>query len=177
MEVFDGMTEMVRSKISNRSLKLFTLSGIYHATKILLSQKQGAPFAEKLASATAVLDRGGEQYPRLGPRQEARSQPGGAARDVRPLPCDRPLGTGPGGAIPSRDRSIEMAQAIGTAPETRLVKVEHAALGGKSHDRRPAVQVEHEYLADGKRHQAAVEVAAHGEEQEAEERLKAQGAS
>ena len=41
MDVFDGMTEMVRSKISNRSLKLFTLSGIYHATEILLSQKQG----------------------------------------------------------------------------------------------------------------------------------------
>ena len=52
VEVFEGMTEMVRSKISNRSLKLFTFSGIYHATKILLSQKQGTPFAEKLASAT-----------------------------------------------------------------------------------------------------------------------------
>ena len=52
VDVFEGMTEMVRSKISNRSLKLFTLSGIYHATKILLSQKQAMPFAEKLASAT-----------------------------------------------------------------------------------------------------------------------------
>jgi DNA sulfur modification protein DndB len=52
VDVFDGMTEMVRSKISNRSIKLFTLSGIYHATKMLLSQTQGAAFAEKLASAT-----------------------------------------------------------------------------------------------------------------------------
>ena len=52
VEVFEGMTEMARSKISNRSLKLFTLSGIYHATKILLSQKQGVPFADKLALAT-----------------------------------------------------------------------------------------------------------------------------
>jgi len=52
VDVFEGMTEMVRSKISNRSLKLFTLSGIYHATKILLSQKQATPFAGKLASAT-----------------------------------------------------------------------------------------------------------------------------
>jgi DNA sulfur modification protein DndB len=52
VDVFEGMTEMVRSKISNRSLKLFTLSGIYHATKILLSQKQARPFAEKLALAT-----------------------------------------------------------------------------------------------------------------------------
>jgi DNA sulfur modification protein DndB len=52
VEVFEGMTEMARSKISNRSLKLFTFSGIYHGTKILLSQKQGMPFAEKIASAT-----------------------------------------------------------------------------------------------------------------------------
>jgi DNA sulfur modification protein DndB len=50
--VFVGMTEMARSKISNRSLKLFTFSGIYHATKILLSHNQGMPFAEKIASAT-----------------------------------------------------------------------------------------------------------------------------
>jgi DNA sulfur modification protein DndB len=52
VDVFEGMTEMVRSKISNRSLKLFTFSGIYHATQILLSQQEGIPFAEKLASAT-----------------------------------------------------------------------------------------------------------------------------
>jgi DNA sulfur modification protein DndB len=52
VSAFDGMTEMVRSKISNRSLKLFTLSGIYHATEILLSQKRQAPFAEQLALAT-----------------------------------------------------------------------------------------------------------------------------
>jgi DNA sulfur modification protein DndB len=52
VDVFEGMTEMVRSKISNRSLKLFTLSGIYHATKTLLSEKQGIAFAEKLVSAT-----------------------------------------------------------------------------------------------------------------------------
>jgi DNA sulfur modification protein DndB len=53
VDVFDGMTEMVRSKISNRSLKLFTLSAIYHATKILLSHNQRNPFSERLALATA----------------------------------------------------------------------------------------------------------------------------
>ena len=36
VDAFEGMTETVRSTISNRSLKLFTLSGIYHATGILL---------------------------------------------------------------------------------------------------------------------------------------------
>jgi DNA sulfur modification protein DndB len=52
VDVFEGMTELVRSKISNRSLKLFTLSGIYHATRILLPQKQGMPFTQKLQLAT-----------------------------------------------------------------------------------------------------------------------------
>lgn len=34
--VFNGLTETERSTISNRSIKLFTLSGIYHATQTLL---------------------------------------------------------------------------------------------------------------------------------------------
>jgi DNA sulfur modification protein DndB len=51
VDAFEGMTEMVRSKISNRSLKLFTLSGIYHATRILLSHSPKAPFAAKLELA------------------------------------------------------------------------------------------------------------------------------
>lgn len=34
--VFNGLTETERSTISNRSIKLFTLSGIYHATQSLL---------------------------------------------------------------------------------------------------------------------------------------------
>jgi len=35
--VFDGLVETERSTISNRSIKLFTLSGLYHATQTLLS--------------------------------------------------------------------------------------------------------------------------------------------
>lgn len=35
--VFNGSVESEKSKISNRSSALFTLSGLYHATKILLS--------------------------------------------------------------------------------------------------------------------------------------------
>ncbi len=37
---FKGMTEMERSSIANRSLKLFTLSGIYYATGALIRKKQ-----------------------------------------------------------------------------------------------------------------------------------------
>jgi DNA sulfur modification protein DndB len=49
--VFAELTEMVRSKISNRSLKLFTLSGIYHATSSLLAGRQEESFSAKLTLA------------------------------------------------------------------------------------------------------------------------------
>ncbi len=37
VDVFSGLTEMERSTISNRSIKLFTLSGIHNATQSLLT--------------------------------------------------------------------------------------------------------------------------------------------
>ncbi len=74
VDVFEGMTEMVRSKISNRSLKLFTLSGIYHATKILLSQKQRTPFAEKLAAATDFWTEVARNIPDWGRARDVRSR-------------------------------------------------------------------------------------------------------
>lgn len=52
VDAFQGMTETTRSKISNRSLKLFTLSGIYHATGALLAPRNKAPLIEKLDLAT-----------------------------------------------------------------------------------------------------------------------------
>lgn len=38
---FKGLTELERTTIPNRSIKLFTLSGIYYATGALLNKKQG----------------------------------------------------------------------------------------------------------------------------------------
>ena len=49
--VFSDMTETTRSTISNRSLKLFTLSAIYHATEILLSGMREDPHAKRVALA------------------------------------------------------------------------------------------------------------------------------
>lgn len=63
VDAFEGMTEMVRSKISNRSLKLFTLSGIYHATRVLLAQSQELPFAQKLDLATEFWAEVSSQIP------------------------------------------------------------------------------------------------------------------
>ncbi len=51
VDIFSDMTEMTRSTISNRSLKLFTLSAIYHATEVLLSGKREETYANRLALA------------------------------------------------------------------------------------------------------------------------------
>jgi DNA sulfur modification protein DndB len=51
VDVFAGMTETVRSTISNRSLKLYTFSAIYHATDTLLSGRRDELFDDRLALA------------------------------------------------------------------------------------------------------------------------------
>ncbi|MEX0715442.1 MAG: DNA sulfur modification protein DndB [Planctomycetaceae bacterium] len=50
--VFVDLTELEKSSISNRSLKLFTLSGIYHATHVLLDGMPLETIDQKLALAT-----------------------------------------------------------------------------------------------------------------------------
>jgi len=47
--IFNGMTEMEKTSLSNRSTKIFTLSGVYQATMVLLektSQKQSVSEVE-----------------------------------------------------------------------------------------------------------------------------------
>ena len=107
VDAFEGMTEMVRSKISNRSLKLFTLSGIYHATGDPASQKPKAPFAEKLALATQFWTEVADQIPDWGRAKRREDQPGRTAGDLRPLPRDRVVGPGPGGEGSSRRSTRE----------------------------------------------------------------------
>jgi len=51
--VFTDLTETQRSTISNRSIKLFTLSGIYHATQALLAAQGDKPLETKLELAAA----------------------------------------------------------------------------------------------------------------------------
>ncbi len=50
--LFTDLTETQRSTISNRSIKLFTLSGIYHATQTLLVGHD-EPFEKRLETAAA----------------------------------------------------------------------------------------------------------------------------
>lgn len=51
--IFAGAIEMEKTAISNRSRKLFTLSALYQANKILLADRKDAPFDERLNLATA----------------------------------------------------------------------------------------------------------------------------
>lgn len=45
--IFAGFTEKEKTSLSNRSNKLFTLSGIYHATQELLSNHKGLPINQQ----------------------------------------------------------------------------------------------------------------------------------
>lgn len=50
---FTDLTETQRSTISNRSIKLFTLSGIYHATQVLLAGQEKEPLETRIELAAS----------------------------------------------------------------------------------------------------------------------------
>jgi DNA sulfur modification protein DndB len=52
VSVFTDLTETQRTTISNRSIKLFTLSGIYHATQALFNGQEKEPLETRLDRAT-----------------------------------------------------------------------------------------------------------------------------
>ena len=56
--VFNGLTETERSTISNRSIKLFTLSGIHNATHALLMGLDLKSREEQAEPGGRILDRG-----------------------------------------------------------------------------------------------------------------------
>ena len=61
--VFSGLTETERSTISNRSIRLFTLSGIHNATQTLLLGLDVKTFDEKLALAVEFWSEVGRHMP------------------------------------------------------------------------------------------------------------------
>ena len=61
--LFASHTEMHRTKISNRSLKLFTLSGIYQGTRLFLANSAGMPYSARLRLATDFWSAVIEQIP------------------------------------------------------------------------------------------------------------------
>jgi DNA sulfur modification protein DndB len=75
VNVFTSLTEMVKSKISNRSLKLFTLSGIYQATKVLLADKRDESFTARVAVASDFWSEVAAQIPDWQRAQESEVTP------------------------------------------------------------------------------------------------------
>ena len=62
--VFKGLVDMEKTSISNRSSKLFTLSGIYQATNALLQKTKGSTITQKdEALAIAYWNRLSEVFP------------------------------------------------------------------------------------------------------------------
>lgn len=61
--VFSTLTETERSSISNRSVKLFTLSGIYHATVFLLEEHSKDSVDKKIGLAVEFWNEVGKHIP------------------------------------------------------------------------------------------------------------------
>jgi DNA sulfur modification protein DndB len=55
VEAFKGLTEMEKSSISNRSSKLFTLSGIKHASRALLRKSRNQPITQEEMELAAAF--------------------------------------------------------------------------------------------------------------------------
>ena len=155
VDVFADMTETVRSTISNRSFKLFTLSGIYHATEILLSGRQKEPYADRLALAVDFWSEVSEADSRLATGQGARGKSSRLAEDLRPRPRDRSRRAREGRQIPYQGVSPILETAAPAPPVPGLGEVEYLALGRPGYDCRPALQDQRQRRAHGKCHQEA----------------------
>lgn len=66
VQVFKDLTEKQRSTISNRSQKLFTLSGIYHATQILMAHQEGTPQEQRVELAAVFWNEVARHIPDWG---------------------------------------------------------------------------------------------------------------
>ena len=79
--VFNGLTETERSTISNRSMKLFTLSGIHNATKALLAELDLDTMEEKIQIAVDYWTEVSEHIPDWGLAKERRVSAADLRRD------------------------------------------------------------------------------------------------
>lgn len=66
VQIFKDLTEKQRSTLSNRSLKLFTLSGIYHATQVLMADQDGSPQEQRVDLAASFWNEVARHIPDWG---------------------------------------------------------------------------------------------------------------
>jgi DNA sulfur modification protein DndB len=79
--MFTDLTETQRSTISNRSIKLFTLSGIYHATQALLSGMGEVPLEKQMEAAAAYWNEVARHIPDWGLAKERKVSAADLRRD------------------------------------------------------------------------------------------------
>lgn len=79
--VFCDLTETEKSTISNRSTKLFTLSGIYHGTQSLLTGRAGDTLEQRLELAVAFWNEVARRIPDWGLARERKISAADLRRD------------------------------------------------------------------------------------------------
>lgn len=75
VQVFNGLTEMERSSISNRAVKLFTLSGIFHGTQALLGNHKDSAPQQKVEIATEYWNEVAKHIPDWQMAKEGKATP------------------------------------------------------------------------------------------------------
>ena len=113
VEVFGDNVEMVRTTISNRSRKLFTLSAIYQATKTLVAEQTEVPVSGETANRNIILERSRQPDSRVAAGDCRAGQSCGTPQAIRSRPRNRPGRDGPRGAKPSRRQSQKLAGQTG----------------------------------------------------------------
>jgi DNA sulfur modification protein DndB len=79
--VFRDLTENQRSTLSNRSPKLFTLSGIYHATQILMADQAESPPEQRAEAAASFWTEVAKHIPDWGQAKERKVNAADLRRD------------------------------------------------------------------------------------------------
>ena len=138
--VFTDLTEMARSTISNRSTKLFTFSGLYHATVILLSDRKQDPFGSRLTLATDFWLEVAKNVPDWSRASEnkvttAELRRGYVHAHALALAALARVGKSLIAKHPS-----DWRRRLHPSRHTGLVPIERSAMGRSSDDRRPHIQ-------------------------------------
>lgn len=81
VQIFKDLTEKQRSTLSNRSLKLFTLSGIYHATQVLLADHKETPHDQRVDLAASFWNEVARYVPDWGLAEERKVSAADLRRD------------------------------------------------------------------------------------------------
>lgn len=81
VQVFKDLTENQRSTLSNRSLKLFTLSGIYHATQILMVGQERLSHEQRAEQASLFWNEVARHIPDWGLAKERKVSAAELRRD------------------------------------------------------------------------------------------------